>query len=174
MNGTTTLVIGATGILAPAATQLRRQGQVIGVARRAVHRQTPDGQADLAVNARDHVALARSLHDLSWDDAVVYAPTMSADSLRYVRERTPGRVVLVCTTEWADPQGGYEMPPQHSVGEGALLILQLGWREDLAAARSAGESVWHSETEISEAALQVLESGQASVLGVIRPWSDRP
>jgi hypothetical protein len=149
----TVLVLGATGILAPAASLLAARGDhVIGVSRGG-------GGGTVAVDATDAAALATALADLSWDDAVVYARTVSTDSLAFVRTSTPGRCVVVRGSAAADPElGALVVPPD---------TLQLGWTID-------EPHRWHTPGEVSDAALQVLSDGLPATLGTVRPWSDRP
>lgn len=157
----TVLVVGATGILRPAARALTAQGDaVIGIAR-----ENPVEAADasiLTVDARDADALAGSLEGSRWDDGIVYAPAVGDSSLAYLRDATPGRVVVVFTSGHADPARGSLVVARDTV--------QLGWR----AQAGPGEDVWHSPEEVSAAALQVLADGEPRTVGVVRPWSDRP
>jgi hypothetical protein len=155
-----TLVIGATGILRPAAAELvARGGHVVGVSRTGGE---VGGVVSVAVDATDAAALAAALADLRWDDALVYAPAVSVASLSHVRARTPRRTVLVRTSGAADPAHGVLIVPRDT--------LQLGWTE---AATDEGAR-WHTPDEVSRAALEVLASGEAATLGTVRPWSDRP
>lgn len=152
------LVVGATGILGPAAAALVAGGaSVLGVSRGA--RPVPDGVIPVAVDAHDADALAAALAARSWTDALVYGPAVSADSLRVLRASTPGGFVLVRTSSAADPARGILVVPDGT--------LQLGW--------SAGpDARWHTPAEVSDAALDVLGDGRARTLGVVRPWADRP
>lgn len=152
------LVIGATGILAPAVTALTSRGEdVVAVARNP--RSTPATQSAW-VDARDRPLLAASLADIEWDDALAYGPAVSAGSLAALRGLTPGRLVLVRTSAAADPALGTLIVPPDT--------LQLGWRPP-------GEpSRWHTPDEVSSAALAVLADGNPHTLGAVRPWSDRP
>jgi hypothetical protein len=151
------LVIGATGILAPAAEALRERGaRVIGVSRAGGF---ADGD-DVAVDARDAAAMSAALQERTWTDAVAYGPAVSDASLAWVRRATPGRCVEVRTSAAADPALGILIVPTDT--------LQLGWH--------AGESGngWHDPEEVSAAALEVLADGRGRILGAVRPWSDRP
>ena len=152
------LVVGATGILGPAADALAARGDtVLGVSRRGGG---PAGSRGIAVDAQDATALAVALEDLAWDDAVVYGRTVNESSLAFLRGATPGRLVFVRTSAAADPAlGELTVPPD---------TLQLGWTDEGAAAR------WHTPAEVSEAALAVLADGEPRTLGTVRPWSDRP
>lgn len=149
----TVLVIGATGILAPAAAALAAAGaSVIAVSRRGA-----DGS--VAVDASDAAALRDALDGRSWDDALAYGPAVSRESLAFVRAGTPGRCVLVRTSAAADPALGILVVPRNT--------LQLGWT-------AGGTPRWHTPAEVSDAALGVLADGAPRTLGTVRPWSDRP
>lgn len=151
--GRSVLVIGSTGILAPAAAALTARGDsVIGV---SLH-----GAGDsIGVDARDRGSLAAALEGWAWDDAVVYDPAVSEASLGFVRAATPGRCVHVRTTGAADPARGELVVPDDT--------LQLGWKD-------AGAYRWHTPAEVSSAALDVLADGQGRTLGRVRPWVARP
>lgn len=180
------LVIGATGILAPAVDALRNAGRnVVAVSRGT--RPEPEGVETVHVDAEDGVALSDALAGRAWVDALVYAPAVSDSSLEWLRAATRGRLVLVRTSAAADPRrGDLAVPPG---------TLQLGWRdadadsastgpEVTGAATAAGSGVparhpppterWHTPAEVSAAALAVLADGTARTLGSVRPWSDRP
>lgn len=154
----TVLVIGATGILAPAASELAARGDsVISVSsgRRPVRTDVPS----TVVDARDAAALGTALEGVSWDDAIVYAPAVGDDSLELLIAATAGRCVLVRTSQAADPARGESPVPADT--------LQLGW--------TAGTPArWHTPGEVSAAALAVLSDGEPRTLGVVRPWSGRP
>jgi hypothetical protein len=149
----TVLVLGATGILAPAASVLSAHGHVVvGVSRGG-------GAGTIGVDATDAAALAAVLVGISWDDAVVYARTVSADSLAWVRASTPGRCVVVRGSAAADPALGALVVPSDT--------LQLGWTIE-------EPHRWHTPAAVSDAALEVLADGGPGMLGTVRPWSDRP
>lgn len=153
----TALVVGAAGILAPvAATLLARGVTVTGVGRASA---MAAGVSPVYVDATDEMALVEALGGSRWDVAVVYEPTTSPASLAVLR-RHVRRLVLVCTSAAADPD---------VVGVDVVVAadtLLLGWRAD-----GGG---WHEPAEIAAAALDVLDRGAGLVLGVVRPWSDRP
>jgi hypothetical protein len=152
------LIIGASGILAPAAQRLTEQGhRVTGVARR---HPVPPGVEAMHVDGSDSGALAAAIGDRRWSAAVVYEPAVSEASMRVVVDAVAGPVVRVRTSAGADPALGELQVPTHT--------LQLGWRDDESGTR------WHRPDEISEAALQVLADGAPCILGVVRPWSRRP
>lgn len=152
------LVVGASGILAPAATTLAGRGQrVTGIGR---SRAMPAMVEELFVDARDADALETALGDRRWSAAIVYEPAVSEASMQALAHAVDGEVVHVRTSASADPAlGELQVPPQ---------TLLLGWHEDEAGPR------WHRPDEVSDAALQVLADGRPRILGVVRPWDRRP
>lgn len=150
------LVVGASGILCPAAAALFARGDdVTGVAQSADG--MPDGVAPLVADAREASFVAES----SWDSALVYAPAVSDESLATVRAAVSGRVVLVRVSAAADPALGDPDVPAD--------VLQLGWFDE-----PEGSARWHTPAEVSSAALEVLGDGVGRILGSVRPWSRRP
>ena len=112
--GRRTLVIGASGILAPLAAALAAAGdEVTGVART---RSAPPGVATVLVDAGSPDALRSELGGGDWECAVVYAPAVSADSLAAVAALVSGRTVVVRTSASADP--GRHPPARLDVGFG--------------------------------------------------------
>lgn len=154
-----TLVVGASGILAPLAAALVAEGDdVTGVART---RPAPDGARTILLDATSAAAVAEAIGTARWDRAAVYAPAVSPESLLTLTRALDGRVVLVRTSSAADPvHGEPAIPPD---------VLQLGWTTG-----PDGETRWHTPEEVSAAALQVLGDGLGRVLGRIRPWEERP
>lgn len=152
------LVVGATGILAPAAAALAARGdEVTGVARSAAG--MPDGVQALTVDARAADAFGTG----RWQAALVYAPAVSDGSLEALRRVVDGRVVVVRVSAAADPaRGEFALEPE---------VLQLGWAVDEGAPSSTR---WHTPDEVSRAALAVLADGRGRVLGAVRPWPSRP
>ncbi|WP_162240777.1 hypothetical protein [Leifsonia sp. Leaf264] len=153
------LVVGASGVLGPAATILAsRDWRVTGVAR---NRRLPDGVEALFVDAAQRERLEKALAGRRWDAAIVYAPALSDASLDVVRAAVDGAVVEVRVSAAADP----------ALGEFVVLpnVLQLGWR-----AEADGSTAWHDAAEISAAAVAVLDDGRGRVLGAVRPWEHRP
>ena len=146
------LVVGASGILAPAAATLHARGDhVIGVARSGDG--MPPGVEVALVDATVGPL------PTGWDAALVYAPAVSAPTLDLLR--AAGRVVLVRGSRYADPAlGELVVPPD---------TLQLGWH-----VAADGDVRWHTPTEVSVAAMEVLDSGDGAVLGSVRPWDHRP
>ncbi|MFS0895157.1 hypothetical protein [Microbacterium sp. 179-I 3D3 NHS] len=152
------LVVGASGILAPAASVLVSRGAAVtGVGR---SRPMPDGVEAVHVDARDLGALDAALGSRRWDAALVYDPAVTESTLPRLAAAIDGRLVRVRTSAAADP----------AHGEPALLAdtLQLGWHEE-------GDEVrWHTPDEVSAAALVVFDDGDPCTLGVVRPWERRP
>lgn len=155
------LVVGGTGILAPAALELVRQGYRVTVLGRG-GRAAPPGTDALAADAKDGDALRGALGAAIWDRALVYSPAVTRNTLDLIRSRVAGRCVLVRTSSAVDPEAGEPVVPRDT--------LQLGW------VPATGEVPprWHSPVEVSRAALDALASGEPRVLGSIRPWAARP
>jgi hypothetical protein len=157
--GRRTLVIGASGILAPLAAALAEAGdEVTGVART---RSAPSGVATVLVDAASPGALRSALGAGGWDRAVVYAPAVSVESSAVIDALVSGRTVVVRTSSAADPARGPLRIPDET--------LQLGWTS-----APDGGTRWHSPDEVSTAARLVLEDGRGRVLGRVRPWDGRP
>ncbi len=150
------LVVGATGILRPAAATLAAEGhRVTGVARDATT--VPAGVTPCSVDAHDPEALAAALGKQVWDAAVVYEPAITADAWAVIERVVEGPVVWVLTSAAAAPD---RADPLNLPG-----VLLLGWDPS---------GRWHTPAEVSAAALEVLESGRPRLLGVVRPWAERP
>lgn len=158
----TVLVIGATGIHAPAAAALVARGDtVFGVARCVDG--MPEGVEPIVADAMDPRSLSLSK---GVDSALVYAPAVSDESLAALREHVTGRVVLVRVSAAADPSlGPLEVPAD---------VLQLGWFDGEPDAPASTRSRWHTPAEVSAAALEVLADGVGRVLGAVRPWEHKP
>jgi len=153
------LIVGASGILAPAASALVERGvAVTGVGRR---RPMPDGVTVMHVDAREILALDAALATRRWSRAIVYEPAVTTDTFRRIEAAIDGPVVLVRTSAAADPAHGEPVLTPST--------LLLGWRA------TDGESArWHTPDEVSDAALRVLDDGEARILGFVRPWDRRP
>lgn len=152
------LVVGASGILAPAASALVARGaRVTGISR---SRPVPSGVVPLRLDAHDFRELDHALAEARWDVALVYEPAVTAETLHRIVSAVDGRTVLVRTSAAADPARGEPAPVRNT--------LLLGWT------RSASGIRWHTPQEVSDAALDVLDDGSFRVLGAVRPWADRP
>lgn len=149
------LVIGGTGILAPAARALAEAGATTTAGARG-RRAAPTGVELLVMDGR----VGFDADGRRWDQAIVYLPAVTAQTLTLVREAVSSRLVEVRPSAAADPaRGDFALEAD---------VLQLGWAEE------GGERRWHSPDEVSAAALQVLADGDGRVLGLVRPWGDRP
>lgn len=186
------LVVGGTRILAPAVQRLSRHGWQVDVVTRNRGWSPRPGTAATAVvtDATDASrwggALTSSAPSSGWDLAIAYMPFAPASSWTVVADHVRGPLVAVLTSRVANPvSDGSGLP--HLGGPASIRVLLLGWhRED-------DVSSWHSPEQISRAAVNVAlgEPPTASVatrgplfeavpdvpgtvLGHIRPWSDRP
>lgn len=153
MHDRVVLVVGSSGILHPAASALIAGGvTVVGVSRYGA-------DESIAVDARDVGSLRAALDGRTWSEALVYRPAVSEESLAFLQSTTPGRCVVILTSEVADPLFG-----EVHVGNDILLA---GWTV-------SDRARWHTAAEVSDAALQVLEDGTPRILGTVRPWRNRP
>ena len=145
------LVVGATGILAPAVVALRARGvEVLGVARSG---------ADLEADGTSGSFASMLPSTLS--GALLYGPAVTWSAVEDVAGRSDGPVVHVLTSAASDPE--VSLPPAPD----GVRRLFLGWRPT--------DRTWHTPEEVSAAALAMYDSPTApDVLGVVRPWSDRP
>lgn len=149
------VVVGAGGILAPAAAALAARGdEVTGIALSRAG--IPAGVVPLAVDARE----AAAFDGAAWDAGIVYLPAVTEPSLAALASAVAGRLVRVEVSAAADPVHG-EPHPQPDV-------LLLGWADD------DGASRWHTPAEVSSAAVAVLDDGAGRILGAVRPWDARP
>lgn len=156
---TSVLLVGASGILAPAASALAKRGaEVAGISRRG---HSPPSVNGLHVDAHDLPALDAAIGAARWTAAIVYEPAVTAQTLARIADAVDGRVVLVRTSAAADPAHGIET-------EVAPDVLLLGWVDDGRSTR------WHTPQEVSDAALEVLADGAPRILGSVRPWERRP
>jgi hypothetical protein len=145
------VVVGAGGILAPAAAALAARGdEVTGVALSCSG--IPGGVVSLVADAREPATFAGR----RFDAGIVYLPAVTPESLAALADAVAGPVVRVATSSGADPALGDVVT--------APWTLQLGWHEGR----------WHTPAEVSDAALEVLADGRGRVLGSVRPWEDRP
>ena len=186
----TVLVVGASGILKPAALYLLGDGlDVIGVAR------SRPRLAELA-QAANNVTQSAALHVLQADareiglagqverlidqrrlrlDAVlVYGPATTDAVVERLLLATDCPVELILTSRWADPTtAGHEwslsdLPEVEQKDRDRLRRLVLGWR------RRNGISRWHDAVQISAAALDAITTSGDQLLGTVTPWSERP
>lgn len=152
------LLVGASGILAPAASSLVARGvPVTGIARRHA---MPIGVEPLHVDASVADALRAALGDHRWSAAIVYEPAVASHTLPLIAV-VADRVIRVRTTAAVDPSRGHAAVPPD--------VLQLGWTQG-----GNEPARWHTPAEVSAAVLEVLDDGRARTLGEIRPWERRP
>ncbi|WP_341935774.1 hypothetical protein MRBLWO14_001445 [Microbacterium sp. LWO14-1.2] len=151
------LIVGAGGILAPAAAALVARGAAVtGVGR---SRAMPQGVLPVFVDAQVSEDLDRALGRRRWSAAIVYLPAVSDASAARIAEAVDGRLVRVRMSAAADPASGEFTLPADT--------LQLGWTDET-------RPRWHTPDEVSAAALAVFEDGASRVLGAVRPWERRP
>ena len=159
------VVVGASGILAPLGAALHRVGVATwGVARG--ERPVGEGYDEFVpLDAQDPQAVRDWMKSLSEDPdlVVAYAPAVG-DEVWALWNGWAGRLVVVATSTWAAPDAPAAPWP---TGD-RVSVLQLGWRD-------TGDS-WHDPDVVSAAVVAVMTGGfpAYSVLGVIRPWEDRP
>lgn len=158
------VVVGASGILAPLGAALHSAGvATCGVARGK--RPAGDGYDELvALDTHDCEAVRHWMGLREVPDLVVaYAPAVG-EAVWKLWDGWGGRLIVVATSIWAAP----DAPPAPWPPGDAVSVLQLGWR-------STGDP-WHDPAEVSAAVIAVITRGfpSYSVLGVIRPWKDRP
>lgn len=154
------LIVGASGILAPAAAALvLRNFHVTGISRNNVG--MPTGVHPLVVDAKNLPALTYAVNGHSWSTAIVYMPAVEEGTLALLRSIVTGHLVEVRVAADADPvHGAFEVPSD---------TLQLGWHE-----APPGAARWHTPDEVSAAALEVLSDSRGRILGAVRPWEHRP
>lgn len=172
------VVVGATGVLAPLARSLIVGGwKVVGVGRHRDRLEALAAEVEgsfLAIvadaTADDFLPrLTGAIEGSRVESAVVYQPAISEENLRRLVELTTGRVVVVCTSRTAAPTASPEDAwslRELTVSPDSVNRLVLGWHRDPAR--------WHDAAEISAAAADVFTNGEDAVLGVLRPWTERP
>lgn len=162
------LVIGATRILRPAVIELAAAGvEVVAVART---------EADLArlATASAHIRpWVLDYHDLDalrttrqFSSAVVYTPNAPSGFEGVLRAAVAGPVVQLLTSSAAAERQDqpFSFAPLTSPPPPWCRVV-LGW---------TAERSWHEPEAISAAALAALRDGRDRLLGLVRPWSDRP
>lgn len=156
------LVVGATGVLAPAVPLLLDAGHdVVAVARTAADLAALSERYGDGVRTLVADATLSSFDPGRLDGAILYGPATSAATVSGVVATCDGPVVQVLTSAAADP--GRTLPP----AEPGVRRLLLGWTAD---------GRWHDAAQISRAAVDRLlgDDEAETVLGVVRPWSGRP
>jgi NAD(P)-dependent dehydrogenase (short-subunit alcohol dehydrogenase family) len=172
------VVVGASGVLAPFARGLVGSGwKVVGVGRHRDRLEALAAEVEgsfLAIAADATVddflpRLTGAIVGSRVEAAVVYEPAISAENLERLVELTTGRVVVVCTSRTAAPTDSAEEAwslAELTVSPESVNRLVLGWHREPAR--------WHDAAEISAAAADVFRNGEDAVLGVLRPWTERP
>ncbi len=150
------LVVGGTGILAPAVVGLAARGMVVSIVSRNKHRTSDIGDIVLA-DVTNVPSFVTALGDRRFDLALAYLPFGDQAAWDVIDARAD-RVVQVLTSVYAAP----DRPQPPLPGRPRLI---LGWHPT---------GRWHTPEEISAAALELAFSGNDAVLGVTRPWGERP
>lgn len=119
----------------------------------------------VAVDYAD-VERLRSALPGQFDAALVYAPQASAAVSALLRSAVSGPLIELVTSAAAEPAADEPFDFAALAGDARdRWTVLLGWRAD---------RTWHSPAEISAAALRALDERRNVVLGLVRPWSDRP
>lgn len=102
-----------------------------------------------------------------FDAALIYAPQASAAVSALLRAAVSGPLIELVTSAAAEPNTDDEPfdPAAQPSEAGQRWTVLLGWRAD---------RTWHAPAEVSAAALRALDERRNVVLGLVRPWSDRP
>ena len=186
----TILVVGASGILRPAASSLLAAGtDVIAVGRESDRLGDLDASTrGLRTSAALHVvaadasrptfpAVVRRLLDsrrLRLDGAIVYAPASAPDVIEACVTAMGCAFVEVLTSQAAEPRSTdhqwsvADLPPIEGCQRSRRRRLVLGWQRRDRVPR------WHNSEEISAAAVAALVLPGDRVLGSVTPWHDRP
>lgn len=197
------LVVGGTAILRPAVDTLLAGGRRVAVLSRSRERlqRLPPTVLGVLADLDEPAALARALRDVPRSQAcLAYLPGAGAAAaaavrtvpavpwaLGVLRAAVAGPLVAVLTSAAAAPPvEASAVPPQlrqrleqDGAPAGDLRVLVLGWT----ASRPGVPPRWHTPAEISRAALDCLDGPDCldcldgrgpRVLGVLRPWADRP
>jgi hypothetical protein len=161
------VVVGATGVLRPAAELLVARGTpVLGVARTATGLAALGEVLGALFEPHPFDGVVPLELAVRPSGAIVYGPAVGDATIGALRQATDGPTVLVLTSAAAAPGPERwtvaDLPPSPGVRR-----LVLGWTED---------GAWHDAAAISAAAVDLLDApvDQDRVLGVVRPWSGRP
>ncbi|WP_374570407.1 hypothetical protein [Phenylobacterium sp.] len=178
------LMVGATGMLAPAARELAGRGWRVSVlARRASafasHEPVSGYDCDYYDEASFRAALARAVaRDGPVGLAVAWFHDVKLAAARRLAEAVgepgaPGRYIQVLGSAVADPARPDRLATAAAVAEGLdgrlLRQVVLGFRVEDGCAR------WNTNAEISAGVLAAIESdAPLATVGVTSPWSMRP
>ena len=180
---TSTVVVGATGILAPLAALLDGAHALrVGVSR-GLAPARGDWDRIVHLDATDPSAIEDLRSALPPMQAVIaYQPALSPDSWRSLT-RDATRSVLLVPSAFAEP--GRESLIEPWLVPTPLIVVILGWAQEKSP-DGAVRSRWHTPDEIAAAAAAAmaalaepppaLDESQAvtRTLGTTRPWTDRP
>jgi hypothetical protein len=179
------LIVGATRILRPAVEDLRTKHAVFALARDVATIAGTDGVRPVAADLTDLEAMQAALRNTPrFSAALVYAPRAAPGVRELIAQHVDGRLVELLTSQWAAPEDtdrpdaidpdtiDPDTIDPDAIDPAALdsvgVPLLLGWTAD------SGVPRWHTPSEISAAALEVLVHGRPAVLGTVRPWHTRP
>jgi hypothetical protein len=179
------LVVGGAGILRPAALALLREGHAVTATARthasldSLVRAAAGCPGEVYGIAGDYDrpgALALALASAvaargAFDLALVYTPGPAPLARAALAAHAPAVIVDILTSGHGAPGVGESDRRRTAAGgrERSVRLL-LGWVADAHVTR------WHTPEEVSAAALSASHAADGSelVLGVLRPWRDRP
>lgn len=149
---------------------LRTKHAVFALARDVATIAGTDGVRPVAADLTDLEAMQAALRNTPrFSAALVYAPRAAPGVRELIAQHVDGRLVELLTSQWAAPE---DTDRPDAIDPAALdsvgVPLLLGWTADTGVPR------WHTPSEISAAALEVLVHGRPAVLGTVRPWHTRP
>ena len=169
------LVVGATGALRPAALTLASSWATVvawALRQESLDALVADARGPVepvAVDYSDAATTAATVAELGpFDAALLYCPSASQEAVAFFVRSVDGPVVCLLMSAVAAPVSDEPFDLASVAVPDGCRRLVLGWVEAAAGPR------WHTPEEISAAALEVLFTGQERLLGVVRPWSDRP
>ncbi len=100
--------------------------------------------------------------------ALAYQPFAPDEAWHVLAARVEGLLVALLVSAYAAKDAPAPPLAEGRHGRADVRHLLLGWHRD------AGGVRWHTPREVSAAAVGVADRGESAVLGVIRPWSERP
>ncbi|MFD4374352.1 hypothetical protein [Streptomyces sp. NPDC058486] len=177
VGGEHVLVVGGTGILAPAVQALAARGAAVSVVSRSADASRPGVPVPpsglVVADVTDTAAFGRAVDEAVASRgpvrlALAYQPFAPQAAWELLAERTEGLMVALLVSAFA-AEGAPPPPlPEGRRGDAVVRHLLLGWH------RGPDGSRWHTPAEVSEAALRVAGRGESAVLGTVTPWSERP